>query len=74
MMAYKAKVDRKLCTSVASCVATAPNTFELDDEGISVVKKQNADSDQVIMAAAESCPVDAISVFDDKGKKIYPKD
>jgi ferredoxin len=72
-MSYKAKVDRKLCTSVASCVAIAGNTFELDDEGISVVKKQNADSDEVILQAAESCPVDAIIIHDASGKQIYPK-
>lgn len=73
-MAYKTKVDRKLCTSVASCVTIAGNTYELDDEGISVVKKQSGDSDAVILQAAESCPVNAISVFDAKGKKIYPKE
>ena len=45
-MAYRAEVDRKLCVSVASCVAIASNTFELDQEGIAKVKKQGADSDE----------------------------
>jgi ferredoxin len=71
-MAYKAKVDRDLCVSVASCMAIAVNTFELDDEGIARVKKQNGDSDQVILEAAKSCPTSAISVFDENGKKIHP--
>ena len=73
-MAYKVTIDRKLCVSVASCVSIATNTFELDAEGIAVIKKPNGDSDEVILQAAQSCPVNAIEVFDDSGKKIYPKE
>lgn len=73
-MAYKAVVDKKLCVSVASCVSIATNTFELDQDGLSSVKKQGGDPDAVILQAAQSCPVSAISVFDEKGKKIYPKE
>lgn len=73
-MAYKAVVDRKLCVSVASCVSIATNTFELDEEGLSRVKKQNGDPDATILQAAKSCPVNAISIYDEKGNKIYPKD
>ncbi len=71
-MAYRATVDKNLCTSVASCVAIATNTFELNADGIAEVKKQNGDSDQVILEAAKSCPVNAIAVFDEAGKKIWP--
>ena len=73
-MAYKAVVDKKLCVSVASCVSIATNTFELDQDGLSSVKKQGGDADAVILQAAQSCPVSAISVFDEKGNKIYPKE
>jgi len=73
-MAYRAEVDRKLCVSVASCVAIAGNTFELDQEGIAKVKKQGGDSDETILQAAQSCPVNAIAIYDDKGVKIYPKE
>ncbi len=66
------EVDRELCISVASCVAVAPNTFELDDEGIAVVKNINGDDEQTILQAAQSCPVNAIRLFDDTGKQIYP--
>ena len=71
-MAYRVEVDKKLCVSVASCVAIAANTFELGPDGLSQVKKQNGDSDAVILEAAKSCPTNAISVFDEKGNKIYP--
>lgn len=69
----KVEVDRELCTSVATCVAIAGNTFELDDEGIAVVKNQTGDSEETILKAAKSCPVDAIIVYDDDGNQIYPK-
>ena len=72
-MAYRAEVDKKLCTSVASCVAIAANTFELDENSLAQVKKQNGDPDALILQAAQSCPVNAITVFDDKGAKLWPK-
>jgi len=73
-MAYKVKVDKDLCTSIASCVAIATNTFELDKDGFSTVKKQNGDSDELILQAAKNCPTNAILVFDENGKKIWPED
>jgi len=68
----KVEVDKELCISVASCVAVAPGTFELGDDGIATVKKQDADTKETIMQAAQSCPVNAIIVYDDDGKQIYP--
>ena len=71
-MPLKVKVDRLLCIGTADCVAIAPNTFELDDEAKSVVKNQNADSDEKLLEAAKVCPVLAIIVEDEDGKQIYP--
>lgn len=73
-MAYSTKVNKELCTSVASCVAIAANTYELDEEGLAQVKKQNGDPDEVILEAAKSCPVNAILVYDQEGKKIWPQE
>lgn len=72
-MPYRSEVDKNLCVSTASCVAIAASTFELGDEGIVQVKQQNGDSDEKILEAAKSCPVDAITVFDETGKKIWPE-
>lgn len=68
----KIEVDRELCISVASCVAVAPNTFELDEEGIAVVKNPTGDTKETILQAAQSCPVNAIKVFDDDGTQLHP--
>jgi len=71
-MSFKAAVDRLLCIGTGNCVATAPNTFVLDSEAKSVVKKQNGDSDETVLEAAKSCPVLAITIEDDEGNHIFP--
>ena len=84
-MAYKVKVDRSLCIGAASCVAVAPNTFELDNEGKAVIKKKDGtttsdfvsfqdinEDENTIINAAKSCPVNAIIIVevDDQGNEI----
>ncbi len=82
---YKVKVDRELCIGAASCVAVAPNTFDLDSEGKAVIKKKDGsqtsnfvnyadinDNETNILNAAKSCPVNAIVIVevDEQGKEI----
>lgn len=84
-MTYKVKVDRALCIGAATCVVIAPKTFELDGEGKAVILKKDGtktsnevnysdinDSEENILNAAKSCPVDAIIIVevDDTGKEI----
>lgn len=81
----KVKVDRELCIGAASCIAVAPNTFELDSEGKAVIKKKDGsmtsdyvsysdinDEETNILNAAKSCPTNAIIIVevDDTGKEI----
>lgn len=67
-------VDRSLCIGAASCLAVAPDMFELDNENIAVVKKDAALDDEITLLAAQSCPTKAILVYDEAGQQIYPKD
>lgn len=56
-------VDRKKCMGYANCVATAPELFDLDDEGIAVVIGELPDtpeSEDRARRAARSCPASAI--------------
>lgn len=84
-MALKVKVDRNLCIGAATCVAVAPKVFELDSEGKAVILKKDGsktsdfvnykdinDTEESILYAAKSCPVDAIIIVeaDDQGKEI----
>jgi len=54
------KVNKDLCIGCGTCVALCPDTFKLADDTKSEVIKQ----DDVACAknAADSCPVQAISV------------
>lgn len=73
MKISKVIVDRAVCIGSATCVVTAPDAFELDSDGISVVKTDALKVDQeTLLRAAKSCPVQAISVFDEDGNKIFP--
>lgn len=69
----KIVVDRDLCIGAASCIAMATETFELDSENKAVTTDANAEDDDTLMSAAESCPVKAIMLYDKEGNQIYPK-
>ncbi|PIR42296.1 ferredoxin [candidate division WWE3 bacterium CG_4_9_14_0_2_um_filter_35_11] len=66
------RVHRDLCISAGPCTVYAPNTFDIDDEGIAAIKDGDWDAFEKIFEAAKSCPVMAIEVYKD-GKKIYPE-
>ncbi len=74
MSKYKIKIDRKLCIGAASCLAIAPNTFDLDGENIAVLKEGVGDDDTSVMLAAQSCPTRAIILEELNGEKVYPND
>jgi ferredoxin len=68
----KIKLLRDKCISAGTCVAIAPNTFELDDEGKVKLKNPKGDDEQTILDAAKSCPVQAIEIYDDEGNQVFP--
>jgi ferredoxin len=67
---YRIEVDRQLCSGFGSCIDAAPQVFELDSSGIaSLLVSESAD--RVALAAARSCPMGAIAVFDsENGKQV----
>lgn len=82
----KVEVKRDICIGAAPCIAVAPNVYELDDEGKAIVKadatedlngaihtiKTESADDSTLLLAAQSCPVQAIFVYDDDGKQVFP--
>jgi len=66
------RIIRDTCISAGPCTVYAPDTFDLDDEGIAIIKNGDWDSFEKIFEAAKSCPVMAIEVYKD-GKKVYPE-
>jgi ferredoxin len=69
----KVSTDRDKCISAGTCVAIASKTFDLDEEGKVKVINATGDDDQTILDAAKSCPVGAIEIYEDNGKKIFPE-
>jgi ferredoxin len=75
MAKYKIEVDRDLCVGDGACCNEAPQVFEMDDESIAVVLGSDGNTPEEILAAAQSCPVDAIILTDaETGEKIWPED
>lgn len=71
---WKVWVDRELCIGAATCIALAPNTFKLDKEVKAIIlDSAEKDTKQEILDGAKSCPVAAVIIEDEKGRRIFPK-
>lgn len=66
-------IDRLLCVGFGDCIGEAPESFELDDEGIVAFKDDpdSAERERLVRACA-ACPVDALTVLDEDGKQLAP--
>lgn len=70
----KVVVDQDTCIGAASCVAIAPEVFDLGEDGKAYVKDGADLSDlEMVMDAARSCPVSAITVYGENGERLYPE-
>lgn len=60
----KAQVNDETCIGCGLCVETCPAVFEMNDDDIAVVKGDSVpgDAEDDCREAAESCPVDAITI------------
>lgn len=60
----KAYVNRDTCIGCEACVATCPEVFSMDSEGISVPIEEDIPEEVLESAedARDGCPVDAISI------------
>jgi ferredoxin len=75
MAKYNIEIDRDTCIGDQLCCSEAPNTFDVDDEGIAVVTDPEGDEPEVILAAAQACPVDCISLHEcESGNKVWPEE
>ena len=60
----KAEVDKDTCIACGLCPSICPECFEIEDDGKAgtTVDEVPADCEDEAKEAAESCPVNAISV------------
>lgn len=72
MAEYTIKYDRSKCIGATNCVKIAPETWELDSDGLAKQKiaKISDKELQKNIKAAKSCPSHAITIFNDKNKKV----
>lgn len=60
----RVRVDSTLCNGCGPCVDVCPEVFELNENGIAVVKLSQvpAELQDACREAADSCPTEAISI------------
>ncbi|MGB9706973.1 MAG: ferredoxin [Microgenomates group bacterium] len=63
-MAKKITVDKQKCIGCGTCVAIAPKSFKLGDDGKAQPIEPPGDEEEKIKEAVESCPVSAILAVD----------
>jgi len=68
----RVRIDRTLCVGFADCIEEAPEAFELDADGIVVFTTPERVERKRLIAACESCPVDALTVWDETGTQLAP--
>ncbi|OGC75527.1 hypothetical protein A2547_04140 [candidate division WWE3 bacterium RIFOXYD2_FULL_43_10] len=67
------KVINDKCISAATCIIHAPETFDLDANGIVYAKEGTWDEAEKIIKGAKSCPTTAIIIEDLEGNILYPE-
>ena len=66
-------VDHDICVGNAMCITIATKAFKLNDERQAVSADPDSDTEELILEAAENCPVAAITVVDaDTGEQLFP--
>lgn len=70
--ALRVRIDRTLCVGFGDCVTAAPEAFVLgDDEVVLFLSPESVNPLQLVHACA-SCPVDALTVWDEHGNTLAP--
>ncbi|RXS81448.1 ferredoxin [Streptomyces sp. TM32] len=70
---WQVAVDRGVCIGSGMCAAAAPEGFRLDTARQSHPVAPETDADERILAAAEGCPVEAITLtLAGSGEPVFP--
>ncbi|WP_326690642.1 MULTISPECIES: ferredoxin [unclassified Streptomyces] len=72
---WHVEVDRDVCIGSGMCVGGAPEDFRLDGARQSHPVTPDRDPSETVLAAAESCPVEAIVItLAETGEQVFPPD
>ena len=72
VLGLRVRIDRALCVGFGDCITAAPSAFRLDDEGIVVFADPERVARTILVHACESCPVDALTAWDEDGNQLAP--
>ncbi|CAB4651692.1 unannotated protein [freshwater metagenome] len=64
-MALEIKINREICMGSGNCSFWAPETFDLDDDGVAIVTSIDGSPEEKVILAAQGCPTQAISIIKD---------
>ncbi len=68
----RVRIDRTLCVGFGDCITAAPAAFVLGDDDVVVfLSPESANPLQLVQACA-SCPVDALTAWDEHGNVLAP--
>ena len=68
-MSYVPTIDQGSCIAEGDCVELLPDVFQIQDFATVI----GTGPDDLILAAAQNCPVEAISIVDSHtGAQVYP--
>jgi len=68
----RVRIDRTFCVGFGDCVTASPEAFILDNEDIAVFRAPETVDRACLVKACASCPVDALTVWDESGEQIVP--
>lgn len=68
----RVRIDRSLCVGFGDCITAAPDAFILDDNDVAVFRAPESVARSCLLKACASCPVDALTVWDEEGEQIVP--
>jgi ferredoxin len=70
---WRVEVDRSVCISAGFCASSAPQSFRLDAARQSHPVEEETDASEMVLAAAETCPVEAILIqMAETGDPVFP--
>jgi ferredoxin len=68
----RVRIDRTLCVGFGDCVKESPEAFALDVENVVIFAAPDATTREQLLRACASCPVDALTVWNEDGNQLVP--
>lgn len=69
----KIKVDSEKCIGAGTCSLIAPGVFQIDELGKAYIADPDAEQDNDLLMAVQSCPVLAIELYDEEDNRVFPQ-